>query len=162
MFSAAPSDARFYTSPPRILARALAWLDRIDPGTHRRIKGLRLVTSYGIAAMLGAMLGGSHGFLSGAVLGPLAGGFALWASVFEGQSTRATSSRDLALMCIAAVVGATSMIGFSLVLDRSVCPAFQRRHTSSFCSAESPKRFPGFINTTFESSFISDGVASTV
>src|SRR5208282_369739 len=32
----------------------------------------------------------------------------------------------------------------------SVCPAFQRRHTSIFCSAESPNRFPGFINTTFK------------
>ena len=38
MFSAAPNDARFYTSPSGILARSLAWLDRIDPGTHRRIK----------------------------------------------------------------------------------------------------------------------------
>src|SRR5262249_29710248 len=36
----------------------------------------------------------------------------------------------------------------------SVCPAFQRRHTSHFCSAESPNRFPGLINTTFERSFI--------
>ena len=44
----------------------------------------------------------------------------------------------------------------------NVCPAFQRRHTSIFCSAESPNRFPGFINTTFESSFIPDGVAATV
>jgi hypothetical protein len=41
-------------------------------------------------------------------------------------------------------------------------PVFQRRQTSLFCSAESPNRFPRFINTTFESSFISDGVASTV
>src|SRR5271169_1352436 len=32
----------------------------------------------------------------------------------------------------------------------NVCPAFQRRHTSIFCSAESPNRFPRFINTTFE------------
>jgi MFS family permease len=44
----------------------------------------------------------------------------------------------------------------------NVCPAFQRRHTSIFCSAESPNRFPGFMNTTFESGFIPDGVASTV
>src|SRR6516164_4157598 len=36
----------------------------------------------------------------------------------------------------------------------SVCPAFQRRHTSHFCSAESPNRLPGLINTTFESSYI--------
>jgi hypothetical protein len=27
---------------------------------------------------------------------------------------------------------------------------------------ESPNRFPGFINTTFENRFIPDGVASTV
>src|SRR5271170_3987611 len=32
----------------------------------------------------------------------------------------------------------------------SVWPAFQRRHTSIFCSAESPNRFPGFITTTFK------------
>ena len=31
----------------------------------------------------------------------------------------------------------------------NVCPTFQRRHTSLFCSAESPNRFPGFINTAF-------------
>ena len=40
--------------------------------------------------------------------------------------------------------------------------AFQRRHMSHFCSAESPNRLPRLINTTFESSFIPDGVASTV
>ena len=34
---------------------AAAWLDCIDPGAHRRIKGLRLVTAFGIAAMLGTM-----------------------------------------------------------------------------------------------------------
>ena len=28
------------------------WFDRIDPGTHRRIKGLRLVTAFGLAALL--------------------------------------------------------------------------------------------------------------
>ena len=38
---------------------------------------------------------------------------------------------------------------------------FLRGHTSLFCSAESPNRFPCFINTTFENSFIPDGVAST-
>lgn len=34
-----------------------AWLKRIDPGTHRRIKGLRLVTAYGIAWMMGDLQG---------------------------------------------------------------------------------------------------------
>ncbi len=42
------------------------------------------------------------------------------------------------------------------------CPAFQRRHMSLFCTAESPNRFPWVINTTFKNSFIPDGVASTV
>jgi hypothetical protein len=32
--------------------------------------------------------------------------------------------------------------------------AFQRRHTSSCSSAESPNRFPGFINTAFAKRFI--------
>src|SRR5271168_4609743 len=78
-----------------LTAKAVAWLDRIDPGAHRRIKGLRLVTAYGIAAMVGALLGSSSGVAGGALLGPLAAGFALWGSVSEGQSTRALSSRDL-------------------------------------------------------------------
>jgi hypothetical protein len=43
------------------IARAKAFLDRIDPATHRRIKGLRLVTAYGIAALLGTLLGSSYG-----------------------------------------------------------------------------------------------------
>ncbi|PRY07981.1 hypothetical protein [Paraburkholderia sp. BL25I1N1] len=36
-----------------VLSLATTWLDQLDPGTHRRIKGLRLVTAYGIAAALG-------------------------------------------------------------------------------------------------------------
>ena len=122
MIAATPNSARISTIPSRILTRALAWFEYIDPGTHRRIKGLRLVAAYGIAAMLGTLLGGSHGLSSGTLLGPLAGGFALWASVFEGQSTRASSSRDLSLMCVAAVVGAASMIAFSPVLDGTGWP----------------------------------------
>jgi uncharacterized membrane protein YccC len=122
MIAATPNSARISTIPSRILTRALAWFEYIDPGTHRRIKGLRLVAAYGIAAMLGTLLGGSHGLSSGTLLGPLAGGFALWASVFEGQSTRASSSRDLGLMCVAAVVGAASMIAFSPVLDGTGWP----------------------------------------
>jgi hypothetical protein len=51
-----------------VIATAGAWLERIDPGTHRRIKGLRLVTAYGIAAMLGTLQAISHGLPSGASL----------------------------------------------------------------------------------------------
>jgi hypothetical protein len=87
-----------------------AWLERVDPGMHRRIKGLRLVTAYGIAAMLGTLQSVNHGLPSGASLCSLAGGIALWASVSEAQATRAASSRDLFLLCLAATLGAISMI----------------------------------------------------
>lgn len=66
-------------------ARAtLAWLDRVDPGTHRRIKGLRLVTAYDLAAALGALQDVTQSVPEGVSVGALAGGFALWASVFGG------------------------------------------------------------------------------
>jgi hypothetical protein len=55
-------------SPAWFLAAAPRWLDRIDPGAHRRIKGLRLVTAYGIAAMLGATPGIVQGLPNGAAL----------------------------------------------------------------------------------------------
>jgi hypothetical protein len=98
-------------------AIAAAWLERADPGMHRRIKGLRLVTAYGIAAMLGTLQGIAHGLPSGASLSSLAGGFALWASVSEAQTTRAASSRDLALLCAAAVLGAISMVVLAPLLS---------------------------------------------
>jgi hypothetical protein len=95
-----------------LVATVEAWLERIDPGTHRRIKGLRLVTAYGIAAMLGTLPAITHGLPSNS-LSTLAGGFALWASVSEAKTTRAASSRDLALLCAGAVLGAVSMIIFT-------------------------------------------------
>jgi hypothetical protein len=65
------------------------------PGTHRRIKGLRLTTAYGIAAMLGTMGNIARGLPDELALNSRAGGFALWASASEGRTTRAESSRDL-------------------------------------------------------------------
>jgi Fusaric acid resistance protein-like len=99
-----------------VLTNGTAWLEQIDPGSHRRIKGLRLVTAYGIAAMLGAMPAIAQGLHNGASLSALAGGFALWASVSEGRTTRAKSSRDLVLLAAAAVLGATIMILLTPVL----------------------------------------------
>ena len=99
------------------LAGAVRWLDRIDPGTHRRIKGLRLVTAYGIAAMLGAMADIARGLPDGPALSLLAGGFALWASVSEGRGTRAESSRDLLLLAAAAVSGAISLVVLAPLLE---------------------------------------------
>jgi hypothetical protein len=61
---------------PRSLASfptAARWLDRIDPGAHRRIKGLRLVTAFGIAAMLGTRAEIVRGLPDGEALNSLAG-----------------------------------------------------------------------------------------
>ncbi len=101
------------------LEAAAGWLDRIDPGANRRIKGLRLVTAYGIAAMLGTMPEIARGWHGGtATLSSLAGGFALWASVSEGRNTRALSSRDLLLLSLAAALGAISFIALAPLLQR--------------------------------------------
>jgi hypothetical protein len=82
------------------------WLERADPGAHRRVKGLRLVTAYGIAAMAGTMGEIAGGLPEAAALSTLAGSFALWASVSEGRASRPDSSRDLLLLCAAAALGA--------------------------------------------------------
>ncbi|MET0544119.1 MAG: FUSC family protein [Variovorax sp.] len=82
------------------------WLDRVDPGVHKRVKGLRLVTAYGIAALAGSLYDSTHPLPDGVWLGFLAGGFALWASLSEGRTTRAESSRDLALLVASATLGA--------------------------------------------------------
>jgi hypothetical protein len=93
------------------------WLDRVDPGTHRRIKGLRLVTAYGIAAALGTLQDIAHSVPSSISLGYLAGSFALWASVSEGKSTRAESSRDLTLLSFSAALGAVLFVVLSRPLQ---------------------------------------------
>jgi hypothetical protein len=91
-----------------ILTRLENVLERIDPGAHRRIKGLRLVTAYGIAEALGSLVHVSGGVPPGLSLGALAGNVALWASVSEARTTRGTSSRDLIALCLAAAMGAAS------------------------------------------------------
>ena len=93
------------------------WLEAIDPGTHRRIKGLRLVTAYAIAAMLGALPAIKAGLTDGSSLSAMAGGVALWASVSEGRSNRADSARDLMALCAAAGLGAAILILFSSLVD---------------------------------------------
>src|SRR5262245_50229098 len=77
-------SSRLRTSEGMIIAVARAvsgWLDRLDPGVHRRIKGLRLVTAFGIAWMASTMPGIALSSPSGVYLGAIAAGFALWASV---------------------------------------------------------------------------------
>lgn len=82
--------------------RLKTWLDRVDPGAHGRLKGLRLVAAYALAETLGSL---TH--LPGAI-GMLAGSFALWASVSEAGATRRSAVRDLIVLCIAAALGASS------------------------------------------------------
>ncbi|MDE1180828.1 FUSC family protein [Paraburkholderia sp.] len=89
------------------------WLDQVDPGTHRRIKGLRLVTAYGIAAALGTLQDIARSVPSSVSLGYLAGSFALWASVSEARTTRAESARDLILLSVAAAFGTVVFIVLS-------------------------------------------------
>jgi hypothetical protein len=101
----------------RPVAAVGRWLDQVDPGTHRRIKGLRLVTAYGIAAALGTLQDIAHSVPSSVSLGYLAGSFALWASVSEGKTTRAESSRDLVLLSFAAALGAVLFVVFSRPLQ---------------------------------------------
>ncbi|WP_429303757.1 FUSC family protein [Paraburkholderia sp. GAS199] len=90
----------------RSIGTAADWLDRVDPGTHRRIKGLRLVTAYGIAAALGTLQDVVRDVPGNVSLGYLAGSFALWASVSEARTTRPESARDLVLLSFAAAFGA--------------------------------------------------------
>jgi hypothetical protein len=97
----------------RLITKFAARLDRLDPGAHRRVKGLRLATAYGIAAMLGALHDIAQGLPNAASLSGLASGFALWASVSEGQATRPKSARDLALLSAAATLGAAGYIGIA-------------------------------------------------
>jgi Fusaric acid resistance protein-like len=101
-----------------MIERMGEWLDRIDPGAHRRVKGLRLVSAYGIAAMLGALLHRTYHIPGGSFLSYLAAGFALWASVSEGQAARWLSARDLVILNGAAVAGAVSLIGLAPILMR--------------------------------------------
>ncbi|MGF7137142.1 hypothetical protein P3T40_008655 [Paraburkholderia sp. EB58] len=106
-------SGRSFRSMLRPVAVVDRWLARVDPGTHRRIKGLRLVTAYGIAAALGTLQDIAHSVPSSISLGFLAGSFALWASVSEGRTKRAESSRDLTLLCFAAALGAVLFVVLS-------------------------------------------------
>ncbi len=104
-----------YALQPALVAKIASWLEQIDPGVHRRIKGLRLVTAYGIAAMLGMLLQHTYQFAGISYLSYLAAGFALWASVSEGQTTRWHSTRDLALLSAAGAAGAISFVALSSI-----------------------------------------------
>jgi hypothetical protein len=83
-----------------------AWLDGVDPGAQLRLKGLRLVAAYAIAAALGGLWDIANHTSSGVRVASLAGGFALWGSVAEAREVRLAAYRDLVVLCAAATVGA--------------------------------------------------------
>jgi hypothetical protein len=85
-----------------------AWIDKVDPGAERRLKGLRLVAAYALAVTLGSLWDVVNRTSGGIHMAQLAGGFALWASVSEARSERFAASRELVILCAAAMLGAVS------------------------------------------------------
>ena len=96
---------------------AAAWLERLDPGAHRRVKGLRIVTAYAIAAMAGLLPALQDAHQASSSLSQLAAGFALWASVSEAETTRRRSTRNLTILCVTAAFGATIMMTLTPLLS---------------------------------------------
>jgi hypothetical protein len=95
-------------------------LQALDPDGRGRIKGLRLVAAYGIAALLGGVHALTILKLPPATLAILAGAYALWASVSEARSAPAASCRDLAVLCATSGLGALVYIGIAPVLLRTI------------------------------------------
>ena len=88
----------------------MAWLNEVDPGMHRRFRGLRLVAGYGMATAISYLSASLLGIPNPEVLSSLANGFALWASVVEWQPTRRMAIRDLAVFVLAAAFGAFTYV----------------------------------------------------
>lgn len=102
----------------RLARKAIVtWVDQFDPGAHRRVKGLRIITSYAIAAMAGLLPALRDAHSASSPLSQLAAGFALWASVSEGEETRWRSTRDLAIFCSTAALGAAIMATLTPLLN---------------------------------------------
>jgi hypothetical protein len=93
------------------------WLETRDPGSHRRVKGLRLVTAYGIAAMLGLMPEIQRHAGQTTTLSVVAASFALWASVAVNRVTRWENARDLVLLCAGAGAGAVLYVVLAALLQ---------------------------------------------
>lgn len=100
-----------------VVKPVIQWLENLDPGGHRRIKGLRLVTAFGIASIAGSLYASSHALPEGNALGLTAAGFALWASVSESRGTRRESASDLLLLTLAAMAGALATAALVPMVD---------------------------------------------
>jgi hypothetical protein len=69
----------------QLISGFFAWLARVDPGAHRRVKGLRLVTTYGLALALGGPRDVTAVVPGHASLATVAAAIALWACVSEAR-----------------------------------------------------------------------------
>ncbi len=124
-----------------MVGAATAWLEHVDPGAHRRIKGLRLVTAYALAGMMGLLHALNADLPDRAALPTLAAGFALWASVSEGRTSRAASSRDLAALAAAATLGALALAAIAPRLQAPGRPGAELVLVSGAFLASYFKRF---------------------
>ncbi|WP_175920795.1 FUSC family protein [Burkholderia latens] len=119
----------------RATSKLVAWLARVDPGAHRRIKGVRLVVAYALATAIGSWDGFARHAHTGVSVGALAATFALWASVSDTRATRADSSRDLAILCTAGAFGALTFASFGPWLgEHSRASAEVILVTGAFCA----------------------------
>jgi hypothetical protein len=93
--------------------RIAAWLDGVDPGGRRRIRGLRLAAVFAVASMAGILaMPGPHSLYAGGA----AGNFAIWASLYEAAPTRRRAIVDLVALIGASALGtATSAVWTGLV-----------------------------------------------
>ncbi len=82
--------------------RIAAWLDGVDPGGRRRIRGLRLAAVFAVASMAGILaMPGPHSLYAGGA----AGNFAIWASLYEAAPTRRRAIVDLLALVAASALG---------------------------------------------------------
>ena len=92
--------------PPSAVAqirRIVAWLDGVDPGGRRRIRGLRFVAVFAFASMAGTLaVPGANSLAASAC----ASTFAIWASVYENAATRRRASLELLALIGASALGA--------------------------------------------------------
>lgn len=97
-------------SPSGMSARALRLLQRVDPARVHRLKGLRLVLCYALAATLAPTLARLLHVCAPASLGMLAANIALWASVSDMRTAAREGAVDLPILCAAGMAGAASHV----------------------------------------------------
>src|SRR5271165_551326 len=100
----------------RWLREGARWLEHIDPGARRRIRGLRLAAVFAIASMAGLLaVPGPH-----SVGAACAATFAIWPSVYENAATRRQAMIDLLVMIASSALGASSSAIWTTIVGSTV------------------------------------------